>query len=123
MGEAISFLAFVRWFTRLLRSVPLSLQSTSARSLDHRRFDVGFINFPSSCQIRNRSSIYKGPVRSPSSVVRVEVDVWFHPRMLGKFENAMNACQLHSQTNVKLQIHVVGYVFRIVVQIKYEFFG
>jgi len=62
--------------------------------------------------------------RRLSSLVRVEVDIWFDQRMLGKFENPMNASQSYSQTSAKLQADVVlDHVFRFIVQIGYGFFG
>ena len=60
--------------------------------------------------------------RRLSSLVCVEVDIGFDPRILGKFQNAINACQSHSQPNVKFQVDIVGHVFCFVVQIRYEFF-
>jgi len=60
--------------------------------------------------------------RRLSSLVRVKLYVGLHPRMLGKFENTMNVFQSHSQTSVKLVVHVVGYVFRFIVEIWHEFF-
>jgi len=57
--------------------------------------------------------------RRLSSLFGIKINVGFDPRVLGKFENAMRVRHSHSQTSVKLQVHVVGDEFCFVVQIGY----